>query len=635
MSDVAEMQEDLSREVIGPPERVAFDDGGNPTKAAIGFAKNQGVEPGDLIVVETEKGRYIAAKKHETGRPAKDVLEAEIPKWITSLPFPKSMRWKDLNIRFTRPIHWIAALLGPETLSFEIETIRSGNRTRGHRFLSPGDAVIPKPSDYVSLCRSLNVVVDPEERQETILNAAREAAKGFSGKLVEDPDLVKITANLVEYPVIVAGSFDPEFLEIPREVLITSMREHQKFFSVEDEAGKLLPHFVNVSNMKADSMEMIRRGNERVLRARLSDARFFYREDQKRRLEDRVEDLKGVVFHAKLGTSYEKVERIRALAKAFAKRIAPELEADADRAAFLCKADLSTEMVGEFPTLQGVMGRRYAEIEGEKEAVVAALHEHYLPAFSGDRLPSGPVGAFVALADKTDTISGCFGVGEIPSGAGDPFGLRRAALGVLHILLEKGWGLPLGDMTDEALSVLGNLVKGDPAEVRSKIMDFFRVRLGNYWIAQGRNQEAVEAVVATGFDNLPETYLRLEALEAFMSDADFENLALSFKRVLNIVQGAEPGPVDAGLFEQPEEGALWEAVGKAESQVGTLMMEKAPLKALQSLSELRPIVDAFFDAVLVNAKDMKVRENRLRMLATLGAIFLKLADFSKITTRPA
>ncbi len=634
VEDVEEVQRDLDREVIGPPRRVALDEQGRPTAAALGFARTQGVAVGELKVVETPKGPYVAARVYSEGRPAREVLGKEIPQWITGIPFPKSMRWRDLNLRFARPIHWIVALLGQEILPFGLDSLQSGRMTRGHRFMSPQGASIREPGVYVELCRSLHVLVDPAERKKMILRDAREAARKISGRVVEDPELLETVVQLVEYPVVVAGAFEAEFLSLPRAVLITAMREHQKFFSVEDEEGRLMPYFVNIANIRPDSMDLIREGNERVLRARLRDARFFFQEDRKKRLEERVEALGGVIFHAKLGSLLEKVMRIRGLAVALARELAPDSTAQADRAALLCKADLTTDMVGEFPALQGIMGHQYALSDGEETEVATAVEEHYLPAFSGDRLPTTPVGALVAMADKMDTIAACLGVGEIPTGAGDPFGLRRAALGILHILLDRGYELPLGRVVDEALRLLDGKIQRDKVAVREEVLDFFRVRLENLWRSQGRAAEAVEAVVAAGFENLPDALRRVEALEAFMAQEGFSDLATSFKRVLNIVAGAVPGPVDAGRFQHPEERDLYDALLEAEAQVEERMRKGEPLLALKSLAVQKARIDRFFDAVLVNVDDVDIRQNRLRLLARLGGLFLRLADFSRITARP-
>jgi glycyl-tRNA synthetase beta chain len=634
VEDVAERQGDLDEEIIGPPHRVAFDAQGAPTQAALGFARNQGVAVEDLQVVETARGSYLAVRRRQKGRPSEEILSEQIPSWILGIPFPKSMRWGKLNLRFARPIHWIVALWGEEVIPFRLETLMSGNSTRGHRFMSPGAVAIPRPGAYLEICRSAKVLSDPRERAEVIQREARRAATSVGGQLLEDPDLLETLVHLVEYPVAVSGRFEGEFLELPREVLITAMREHQKFFSVQDEAGRLLPHFVNIANLQAESMDVVRKGNERVLRARLSDARFFFQEDRKKSLEDRVKELAGVVFHAKLGTSLEKVERIRGLAVALAERLEPGRVQAVGEAAKLCKADLTTDMVGEFPTLQGIMGREYALLEGRDPEVAHAIREHYMPVFAGDRLPSGSVGAMVAVADKLDTIVGCFAVGDIPTGAGDPLGLRRAALGILHILLDRGYEMDLGSMVDQAMGLVGERIEGSREKVKQEVLGFFRVRLTHLWTSQGHEGSAVEATLAAGFENVPEAHGRLKALEAFMAEEGFDDLALSFKRVLNIVGQGASGPVDPELFEHPEEAALLRVVEWSEARTEADLLRRSPLDALHELAAQKPAVDRFFDAVLVNVEDGRVRANRLHMLARLGKVFLRLADFSKITTRP-
>ncbi len=630
---VSEVQEDLDQEIMGPPYSKAFDEGGNPTAAAMGFARAQGVQVSDLKVVETARGRYVMARKISRGRRAKELLSIEIPQWITGLTFPKSMRWRDLNIRFARPIHWVVAMLGEEAIPFTLDGVSSGRITRGHRFLGPRAAEIRDPRSYKDLCRAIFVIVDPRERREMILTEAKRAAQRLGGRLVEDPVLLDTVVHLVEYPVVVAGDFDEDFLSLPREVLVTAMREHQKFFSVEDHRGRLLPHFINVSNIHNDSMELIRKGNERVLRARLRDARFFFDGDRKRPLEARLRALEGEIFHSKLGTLLEKVQRLVGLAAALAQELEPEVMEEVQRAALLCKCDLTTEMVREFPSLQGVMGREYASLQGEHPEVAMAIEEHYLPAFSGDRLPSTRVGAVLALADKLDTVCGCFGVGEVPSGAGDPLGLRRAVLGILQILFEREYGISLRSMVRKALGFLADKVRLPQERVEEDVLEFFRVRLENLWTGQGRCAEAVIAVTSAGFDDLPEARRRLAALESFMGEEGFEDLALSFKRVLNIVGDHGPGEVDSSLVRQPEELDLLGLVTWAEDHIHDRLEKGEHLEALRDLASQRGRVDRFFDAVLVNDPDQRVRGNRLNMLARLASVFLRIADFSRLSGR--
>lgn len=633
VEEVSEAQPDLDQEILGPPERVALDSNGKPTKAALGFARAQGVSVEELKVVETPRGRYVAVRKRERGGLAKDLLAQELPRWITQIPFPKSMRWGESSLRFARPIHWILALLDREVIPFRLESLQSGRTTRGHRFMSPGEAKVNHPREYLDVCRSLHVIADPLERTEMIQEEAAQAARSLGGRLLEDPELLKTVVNLVEYPVVVAGSFQEEFLQLPREVLITAMREHQKFFSVQDDNGNLLPFFLNIANLRPSSLETIRKGNERVLRARLSDARFFFQEDAKHSLQERVEKLSGVIFHAKLGTMMEKVERIRTLAVGLALELEPESVPQVERAALLCKADLTTEMVGEFPALQGIMGMYYALLQGETKEVAEAIREHYLPAFAGDRIPRGPVGAMVALADKLDTVVGCFAAGEPPSGAGDPLGVRRAALGVLRILLERCYRLDLAPVLEKALELVRPQVGDVTKETLEEILAFFEVRLENLWISQGHDGAAVQAILGSALKDLPGGLARLEAMEKFMQEESFSDLAISFKRVLNIVGDHPAGEVDPSLFTQPQEKELLELVCWAESRIPERMEKSQHLEALQELAAQRKKLDGFFDAVLVNDPDPRLKLNRLNMLARLARVFLVLADFSKLSGR--
>ncbi|MDD2901118.1 MAG: glycine--tRNA ligase subunit beta, partial [Syntrophales bacterium] len=441
--DLAEAQSEASTEIIGPPKAKAFDAAGQPTQAAQGFAKNQGVAVSDLIEVDTPRGIYLAVSKRTAGRPTKERLLELLPSYILGLSFPKSMRWGAESITFARPIHWLLARWGGEVLPFVVGDVTSGGFTRGHRFLAPQDVEVKDAAAYVAALKKAQVIVDPVARREHLETELAQAAAKVGGEVVPNPGLLEENSFLVEYPSVVCGNFEEKFLALPDEVLITSMREHQRYFSLRGKDGQLLPHFIAVNNTLTRNPEVVKKGHERVLRARLSDAMFFYQEDSKTPLEKRVEALKGVVFHSLLGTSYEKMERFRELAAYLARNLAPDLEELVRRAAYLSKADIVTEMVGEFPSLQGVMGRQYARLSGEPPAVAEAIFTHYLPRHAGDLLPPDLTGALVSLADRLDTICGCFGVGLIPTGAADPYGLRRHALAVIHILRDQGLHLNL------------------------------------------------------------------------------------------------------------------------------------------------------------------------------------------------
>ncbi len=421
VESVSERQRDWEEKKIGPSRQAAFDKDGNPTRAAIGFAKGQSVPVESLQVVQTEKGEYVCATKKEAGKPTADLLPLLFPRMILSIPFQKSMRWADVPIRFVRPIHWILALFGGETIPFEIGNVRSGNVTYGHRFMRPGAIPVEGFQDYLKKTREAFVLVDPGERKKKIEEEMAREETTLSGQVLKDEELLDEVSFLVEYPVALCGGFDSKFLSLPAEVLIHSMKEHQRYFPIVDRQGRLLPQFICISNIAPADPKVVIKGNERVLRARLADAAYFFQEDMKVPLEKRVEQLKQVVFQAKLGTSYEKMSRFRQLASWIAERIDPALKGAVERAAFLCKADLVTGMVGEFPKLQGIVGREYARLSGEKTEVAEAIHEHYLPAFAGDRLPGSPIGDIVSMADKMDTIVGCFGVGLAPTGTADPF----------------------------------------------------------------------------------------------------------------------------------------------------------------------------------------------------------------------
>ncbi len=435
IKDVAEKQEAQTVEITGPPKDVAFDEAGKPTQAAIGFAKSQGVTPEELQVKQTSRGEYLIVSRHETGASTAELLSGVLADLIGNIPFPKSMRWGDLKVTFARPIHWIVALLGQKVVPFTYGNITSGSTSYGHRFMSPGPFEVTDINGYVDGLRERFVIVDIEERRERIRQIVAACAKEKKGHIREDEDLLAEVVQLAEYPTAVCGSFDQHYLELPQEVLITAMRAHQRYFAVLDDSDKLMPYFVTVNNTLTRDPQIVALGNERVLRARLEDARFYYVEDQKVSLDDRVEELKEVVFHSKLGTSYEKLERFKVLAEYMADQLAPEDKETVSRAAYLCKADLVTGTVGEFPELQGIMGRAYARLAKEKDDVALAIYEHYLPTHAGGQLPTGVAGSLVSIADKLDTIVGCFGVGQIPTGTADPFALRRQALGIIRIIL--------------------------------------------------------------------------------------------------------------------------------------------------------------------------------------------------------
>ena len=632
VSAVAETQEDEIQEKLGPAKRVAFDDQGQPTKAALGFARGQGLDMSELETAVTEKGEYLVARKKISGKATRDLLADLLPRFITAIPFRKSMRWMNLEMRFARPIHWILALFGGEVVPFRMENIRSGNRSRGHRFMAPEPFEVNDLADYLVKTREHFVIAKPDERRAILMDGARAEATAVSGEVLWNDDLLEEVAFLTEYPSAVCGTFEKEYLALPREVLITTMTKHQKYFPVTDKKGDLLPHFITINNTVAKNPSVVARGNEKVIRARLADARFFFQEDQKKPLEEYLPELKSVVFHSQLGTSYEKVMQFRELAGYIAERVRPGKAGTVDRAALLAKADLETQMVYEFTELQGVMGREYALLSGEDPVVAKAVYEHYLPVAAGGDLPETDEGAMVSIADKMDTIAGFFGIGLVPSGTADPYALRRQALGIINIILAKAYPLDLGDLVDKSLEILGNKVKKPQEEVRREILDFLRGRFENQLVSQGHPLDAVVAVLSRGSTDLVRSIKKIEAVEKFKSHPDFEPLVVAFKRVVNILKDFSGGSVDPALFEEAEEKNLHDAFLAIRDRAGELIEADRYEEALVEMARLRAPVDAFFDTVLVMAPDEKVRFNRLSLLQGLAGLFYRVADFSRIVT---
>ncbi|HWP49174.1 MAG TPA: glycine--tRNA ligase subunit beta [Candidatus Limnocylindrales bacterium] len=630
MGQVEERQQDFVTEVLGPAKRVAYDEKGNPTKAAWGFARGQGVTVEELQIKVTDRGEYVCVIKREKGGETDTLLRKILPELITSLSFPKSMRWGESRLRFARPIHWILALFGGEVVDFQLEELRSGSLTYGHRFLKPQAIPIQDFSTYLQALREAYVIVDPDERRESIQKQLVEVASQQGGKPLEDEALLDTVTFLVEYPRVIWGQFDPGYLKLPRELLITTLREHQKYFSVVDSRGQLLPYFLVVSNMVARDMSIIRQGNERVLKARLADAEFFFHEDQKRPLETRLEDLKQVIFQEKLGTSYEKVQRFTQLALYLASMVDESSKPLVARTAQLCKADLVTEMVKEFPNLQGIMGSEYARLSGEPEEVVKGILEHYRPRFAGDAIPESTSGALVSLADKLDTIVGCFGINLIPTGSEDPYALRRQALGIIHIILGKEYSLSLNALISQSLQLLQGKLLRPPEEVKKEVLEFFKVRFINLLTGQGIRQDTIEAVLSVEFDDLVDSYKRILALAEFRNDPGFESLLIAFKRVINIIPKGFSGKVNPNLFERDEEKDLYQAVLKIKDLVASAFAQKEYRKALTEISTLRSPVDRFFTGVMVMVEDPEIRANRLALLDTIADLFRGFADFSKL-----
>jgi glycyl-tRNA synthetase beta chain len=630
IKDVAEKQQAQTVEITGPPKDVAFDEAGNPTRAALGFARSQGVRPEELQVKQTSKGEYLIVSRHEAGAPTAELLSGALADLIGNIPFRKSMRWGDLKVTFARPIHWIVALLGQERVPFTYGNITSGSTSYGHRFMSPGPFEVSDINGYVDGLRERFVIVDIEERSRRIRQIVAACADEKNGHIREDEDLLAEVAQLAEYPTAVCGSFDHHYLELPQEVLITAMRAHQRYFAVLDDAGKLMPYFVTVNNTLTRNPQVVALGNERVLRARLEDARFYYVEDQKVSLDDMVEELKEVVFHSKLGTSYEKVERFKALAEYLADQVAPEDKATVSRAAYLCKADLVTGTVSEFPELQGIMGRAYARLAKENEAVAQAIYEHYLPTHAGGQLPAAMAGSLVSIADKLDTVVGCFGVGQIPTGTADPFALRRQALGIIRIILEKDLSISLSDLISRAIDGLDGKLTEPVEQTHQAVLEFFKRRLQHFLIGQGYPQNVVEAVLARHLDPLVETVAKMRTLESFKARQDFEPLLVTVRRVVNILKEPMDEPVAPARLANRAEKNLYENLIACEQDLEKPLAERDYHAVLNRLSQLKTPIDAFFDEVLVLDQDLALRQNRLALLTRIANLFQQMADFSRL-----
>jgi len=623
------VQPDAEITATGPSKKAAYDADGKLTKAAEGFARGQGVDVSAIRVVATDKGEYISITRTETGRPTHELLSEILPKLINDIPFKKSMRWGDLDVRFARPIHWIVALFDGIVVPFEFGNITSGAVSRGHRFMANTTFPVRDYAHYLEECERHFVIPDPERRKEIIRRETHRVAIAAGGHLLPDEELLEQVSFLVEYPSAVHGTFSEEFLKVPKEVLITSMRSHQRYFSIVDAEGRLLPGFITINNTLTEDPSVVVKGNQRVLRARLSDARFFFEEDQKVRLDERVEALKKVVYQQKLGTSFEKMERFKALAEGLAAKLNPAVTAQTARAAWLCKADLVSAMVGEFPEVQGIMGREYALLEGEDAAVAAAIAEHYLPTQAGGELPASDIGAFVSIADKLDTICGCFGVGLVPTGAADPYALRRATIGIISIILDRGYRLSLPELIDRSLELLTAKLTRPREQVALDLLEYFRARFTNL-LGNDYPGDAVDAAVSADFADLVDVRARIAALAEFENHSDFEPLAVAFKRVGNIIKDGTDAPVDPALFEDPAEGALYEAFSAVKASVESRVAAGSWLDALIEIATLRGPVDAFFDKVMVMAEDQRVRTNRLALLTAIARMFGRIADFSKI-----
>lgn len=621
--------------VTGPPLKVAFDAEGNPTKAALGFAKTQGVEFADTFTLKTEKGEYLAAKVKSGGESAMEILTRICPAIVGGLSFPKRMHWAKTEFTFARPLRWLLALLDSEVVPFQVGDIVSNRETRGHRVHGFGPFVLDKAKDYFDVIRSKGqITLSGKERAATIVSGGDKLASAVGGTILWKDSLLEEVTGLTEHPVPLLGSFDHSFLEVPREVLITSMESHQKSFGVEGKDGALLPYFLTVLNITPKKEELVRKGWERVLRARLEDARFFWHTDLNSNFDAWLARLDKVIFLAGIGSMGEKTRRIGELAKWLATECqdAGVSAADAARAGLLSKADLVTEMVGEFDTLQGIMGSIYARKKGENEAVAAALAEQYLPAGPESPLPTTMCGALVSIADKADTLAGCFGLGLVPTGAADPYALRRAALGIARIMNEKKIRLDVRRIFLKALELYGERNwKLQPAEALEKLNEFFSLRLKNYFTGQGAETLLAESVISAGAGDIWGASQRLAALRRFAAKPDFNEAVLTFKRPANIIrkQGSDSldGKFDNSLLQEAAEKELAATLEKLAPKFRDLYAADDYDALFDLLYQLKPIVDGFFTDVMVMCEDEALRKNRLNLLYALVSQLKGLADF--------
>lgn len=624
---LAEQQADLSKENRGPAVNIAFDADGNPTKAAQGFARGQGVKPEELVT----KDGYVYAMVHEKGGQTADLLGETLKGLVDGLNFPNNMHWADLDYKFIRPLRWLVALYGQDVIEFEVANVKSGRTSRGHRFLSEGDFEIDSADDYVEACRKAYIIVDQNERCEMIRQQIAEVAAANGGQAEVNEDLLEEVLYLVEYPTALCGKFDEKYLALPAEAVITPMRDHQRYFPVLKD-GQLLPLFITIRNGGKEHLETVQHGNERVLRARLEDAQFFFDEDRKKTLEQHGEKLKTVVFQDGLGTIYDKALRLEVLAGYIADAIGANEQdkKDAVRAAKLAKADLVTGMVTEFTELQGVMGREYALLDGEIKAVAQAIDEHYMPRFAGDSQPASVAGRIVSLADKIDTIVGTFSRGLIPTGSQDPFALRRQALGIVNMLKEAQYHISISQLVAKAMELLKIADAGQQAKLQNDVADFMKLRLKNVLADAGIRYDVVDAVFVT-VDDIYGVFLRAQAINEAVKQ-DMAKTIQAFVRTGNIARKAEDvqAAVEADLLAEQVEKDLCKAYEAAASKVEKEIAAQDYAGAIATLSQLASPIDAFFDGVMVMDKDEKIKNNRLGLLKLVDNLVCQVADFSKI-----
>ena len=629
INNIAEKASDLEEEVKGPAKKIAFDADGNFTKPALGFMKSKGLEESNVYFKQVGNAEYLFGTIRQEGKETSEVLKTIVPEAIKNVTFPKAMRWGGKNMRFARPIRWMVALLNDKVLDIDLEGIKSSNVTKGHRFLGEREFEVNSVEEYFEKLEKNYIVLDQHKRKEMIREQAIEVANSLGGEVELDDDLLEEITFLVEYPTAFYGEFDEEYVKLPKEVVTTPMKEHQRYFPVSKD-GKLLPNFIAVRNGDSNRIDLVKAGNEKVLRARLADALFFYNEDTKKPLESFVDKLQTVVFQAKLGTVYDKTLRIEKLSKFILNELnMNESLENTMRAAKLCKADLVTNMVFEFTELQGIMGRDYAKVNGENEEVCEGIFEHYLPRFAGDILPQTNAGIALSIADKLDSIAGFFAIGIKPSGSQDPYALRRQALGVLSILLDKKLSINLNKLIGAALDNYSNL-EFNKDEVLAQIDEFFVERVKNLFKDLGIRYDVIDAVLTNNLDDISDIHTRALELNRWLQKDELVEMLTAFNRVSTLAEKATSNIVKEELLKEDAEIKLYNSFKEIKANVESLLKDKKYNEALDAFASLRPLVDNLFDNVMIMDKDEAIKENRLGLLKQIYSTMLTICDLSKI-----
>ncbi|HCF48867.1 MAG TPA: glycine--tRNA ligase subunit beta [Syntrophomonas sp.] len=629
---LAERQSDAVVQNRGPRKSAAFDQSGNPTKAGLGFARSQGFDISQLTTIEADGVEYVAAVRREEGQAAAQILPELLTEIIQAIPFPRSMRWGYYQTRFARPIRWLLCLLDSEVIPLTIENIDSSRITYGHRFLSQGPLAVKDVEDYFAQLEAHYVILDQDRRSQMIWRQVEQAAAAAGGKPMENAELLEEVNFLVEYPTAFFGGFSPAYLDVPAEVLTTSMIEHQRYFPVFDREGQLLPGFIGVRNGTDFDLETVIAGNQRVLKARLEDALFFWREDTKKPIQDFVPGLANVMFHERLGSVLDKVGRLQALAVFCGVEAGLSTEQKLDRAAFLCKADLLSNMVYEFPELQGVMGRYYAVLSQEDQEVADAILEHYLPRFAGDKIPATQTGLGISLAEKIDNLVGCFALNIKPTGSQDPYALRRQAIGLVNIILEARLKLDLTRLLDQAYQGFKAFkLENTSAQTTADLMDFIRQRMRGVLLEKGYSYDVIDAVLAAPNPDLYDILTRVDAIQGAKAEAYCTDLMVVFNRAHNLSRKADPEvDFDEKNLIDASEMTLYQQLLDISGTFAAAMADQRYKAAIEMIASLRPSLDQFFEAVMVMVDDDKVRQARLGLLNEIAKLCQQVADFTKI-----